>query len=117
MIAQAAYLIVLILVFFLITYVAKHTSDAGKEDMFGKCLAFLEQLIQEAVLSTNQTFVDDLKTEGAFDKDAQTDALNITKSKIEDCLTSTMKKILSYGIDNLDTFISQKIEATIKSSK
>lgn len=70
-----------------------------------------------AVDYTNQTFVNQLKIDGKFDKKAQERAMLMATNYAFNCLTDSSKKIISSeGID-LYSMLERKIEAQIAKQK
>lgn len=74
-------------------------------------------LVRTAVLSTQQTFVDDLKKDGKFDKEKQKEALELTISKVKAGLTEETRTFLSEVYPDVEAWIRDQVEATIKTIK
>lgn len=90
----------------------KHDSD-----MSDKYLNMLNDTIVNAVLTTTQTYVDSLKKEGIFNEDAQKNAFNKTYEAVMKMLTDEAKKYLTESVGDLQTYITNKIEAEVKLTK
>ena len=109
MVTQIFYCIVLIILILVMLYVIK----SGKYDQYAKVEELINSIVYDAVKTTNQIFVEDMKEQGLFDEEAQKEAYQITKESVEACLTESLKKILSKMVDDVDTYIKNKIESTV----
>lgn len=86
-------------------------------DVSKKYLDMLDNTITNAVLSTTQTYVESLKKQGKFDADAQKQAFNMTYEAVIKVLNDEAKKYLTTAVGDLDTYITNKIEAEVKINK
>lgn len=77
----------------------------------------LEDTITSCVIATTQTYVSALKKEGKFDAAAQKIALQKTYDAIMKVLTEEAKEYLSVAIDDLETYILNKIESNVATTK
>ena len=82
-----------------------------------KYLDMLDVTIQNAVLATTQTYVDSLKKQGKFDAEAQKEAFKLTYDAVMKVLTTDAVKYITSAIGDLETYITNKIEADVKLSK
>ena len=87
--------------------------DSIDNKKINKYLDMLNNTIAECVVATNQTYVWALKQEGAFDKQAQQVALEMTKEKVLEILTEDAKDCLDEAYGDLESYILTKIEATV----
>ena len=71
-------------------------------------LDLLEKYVIDAVVTTNQTYVNALKEAGTFDLDAQKEAFKRTKDAVLELLTEDMKELLGTFVGDLDTFMFNK---------
>lgn len=78
-----------------------------------KYLDLLEKYVVEAVVTTNQTYVNALKEAGSFDFDAQEEAFNRTKDAVLSLLTADMKELLETIVGDLDVYVDNLIESTV----
>ena len=77
----------------------------------------LENIVTKAVITTNQTFVDELKKQGKFDEEAMKKAFNRTYESIVQSLSqSFFEYIEEEGID-FDKLITNMIEQTVNWNK
>lgn len=104
----------------LMSYINKKI-DEGKEksdsDLTDKYLTMLQDTIEDAVLATTQTYVEALKNKNMFDEEAQKQAFKMTYDAIMKVLTDDAKKYIESAVGDLETYITNKIESTVKLSK
>ena len=74
-------------------------------------------IVINAVRSVFQTYVEALKKEGSFNKDAQIIALNKAKDIALTQMTDEVKEYLVKTYGNLDSWLDTNIEATINMLK
>ena len=82
-----------------------------------KYIMLLSETIADCVIATNQTYVDALKEENAFDKEAQEIAFQKTYSAIMDVLSADAKEYLTHIYGDLSAYITARIEAEVKANK
>ena len=90
----------------------KHNSDLAK-----KYFDMLDKTICDAVIATNQTYVEALKKEGKFDADAQKIAFEQTYNTVMKLLTADAKEYLETAVADLTVYINTRIEAEVNVSK
>jgi FlaG/FlaF family flagellin (archaellin) len=81
------------------------------------CLAVLETTVINAVLATNQTYVEALKKENAFTPEAQEQAFKKTYDAVLASLTEDTKKGLATITTDLTAYITEMIEAKVNERK
>lgn len=91
--------------------------EKTKNETTKKYIEMLDKTIVECVLATNQTYVESLKKQGSFDLDAQKEAFRLTYEAIMNILTDDAQEYLSEAINDLETYITNKIEAEVVISK
>lgn len=98
---------------------AKSTEIQNKvdNDTADKYIAMLDDTICACVIATTQTYVDALKKENAFTKEAQKEAFNLTFNAVMTVLTDDAKKYLSEIYGDLTAYITNKIEAEVSLNK
>lgn len=104
----------------LITYVGikkKELQDKTENDTIDKYLDMAEKTIVEAVLTTTQTYVEALKNKNAFDAEAQKTAFKMTYDAVMKVLTEDALKYISVAVGDVETYITNKIEAQVKLHK
>lgn len=82
-----------------------------------KYLDLLENTIEDCLEATNQTYVNALKEQNAFDLEAQKIALEKTKEAVLSILSEEAIIYLTNFVGDLDKLIEDKIEAKIARSK
>ena len=75
------------------------------------------EIILNAVKCVFQTYVEALKKEGSFDKDAQLIALNKAKDIVLAQLSDDIKDYINKNFGDVDTWINTQIEASINTLK
>jgi undecaprenyl pyrophosphate phosphatase UppP len=109
-----------ILALVLINYVHKVTTSVKasmNNETAEQYITLLDNIITDAVIATNQTYVNALKEEGKFDKSAQTFAFSQTKTAVLNTLTEDVKNGLSSVIQDLDQYVANKIESEVEQNK
>ena len=74
-------------------------------------------IVLNAVKCVFQTYVEALKKEGSFNKNAQLIALNKAKDIVLAQLSDDIKDCINKNFGNLDTWINTQIEASINTLK
>lgn len=86
-------------------------------DTADKYIAMLDDTICACVIATTQTYVEALKKENAFTKEAQKEAFNLTFNAVMAVLTDETKAYLSEIYGDLTAYITNKIEAEVNLNK
>ena len=89
------------------------TEDATLE----KYIDMLADTITQCVIATNQTYVETLKKEGKFDKEAQINAFNMTYQAVLAILSVEAKEYLTEAVGDFETFLIKQIEAEVNYNK
>ena len=82
-------------------------------DTADKYIAMLDDTICACVIATTQTYVEALKKDNAFTKEAQQEAFNLTFNAVMSVLTDEAKKCLAVVYGDLTAYITNKIEAEV----
>ena len=108
----------------LVAYVVKYINAKGNEiaanvdnELASKYILMLTTTITDCVVATNQTYVEALKKEGKFDKEAQNKAFQMTYNAIMDILTEDAKEYLNSFYGDLSLYLSKRIEAEVVANK
>ena len=96
---------------------SQEITDKTDSDLADKYIQMLTDTITTCVIATNQTYVEALKKQGKFDKEAQKEAFQKTYDAVMNVLTDDAKEYLSEAYGDLNTYITQKIEAEVAFSK
>lgn len=95
-----------------VAYSDKVTSDVIKDR-----LKNISDTIYQVTICTTQTYVDALKAQGSFDKEAQDKAFELTKSTVKVLLNKEAEQLIQDIYGDLDTWLDTKIEQTVKETK
>lgn len=109
-----------VLTTFLVRYInakMKSLADTANDEKQKKYIEMLNNTITDCVIATTQTYVDTLKKQGKFDKEAQEQAFLMTFNAVSSLLTEESKKYLNEAIEDLDLYIKQKIESEVNINK
>lgn len=109
-----------VLTYFIVTWLRAKTQElirTSNNELANKYIALLNEIICNCVIATNQTYVDTLKKEGRFDGTAQKEAFKKTYEAVLSLVTDEFKKNLSGTIEDLEFYITQRIEANVKEQK
>ena len=109
-----------VLTTFLVRYIntkMKTLADTTSDEKQKKYIEMLNNTITDCVIATTQTYVDTLKKQGKFDKEAQEQAFLMTFNAVSSLLTEESKKYLNEAIEDLDLYIKQKIESEVNINK
>lgn len=82
-----------------------------------KYLDMIGETIVDCVLATNQTYVDSLKAQGAFDAEAQKVAFQKTYDMVMKFLTDEAKEYIAAVYGDVTEYLTSKIEAQVNLSK
>lgn len=82
-----------------------------------KYTEMLADTISKCVIATNQTYVDTLKAQGAFDETAQKVAFEKTYNAVLVVLTEDAKDYLTNIVGDFNAYLTQLIEAEVKGNK
>ena len=109
-----------ILTKFLVDYLtAKRNEINSKTDneTAQKYTNMIYQTVVDCVIATNQTYVDSLKKSGSFDEAAQKEAFNRTMNAIMTILSDDAKEYITEATGDLNTYLTQLIEAEVNKRK
>lgn len=108
----------------LTTYLVKYIQIKSEEIQFVKNTELTEkykrmltETITDCVIATNQTYVDSLKNQNAFTKEAQEEAFKRTSETILQILSEEAQEYLTAAYGDLNKFITTQIEATVNVEK
>ena len=99
----------------------KNKSNELKEvtdnELYKKYIDLLQDTIVRCVIATNQTYVENLKNQNAFDKEAQEEAFKMTYDAVMVILTDDAKEYLNNAVGDLQLYVTKLIEAQVNMSK
>ena len=84
-----------------------------KDEKTRTILTGLTTIVERAVRSVTQTYVDSLKRDGKFDLEAQLNDLELAKSAILTELNKETKTFIETNYGSVDAFVTSQIESTI----
>ena len=102
---------------FLISVKIKELKQKTNDETAKKYLDMLNDTIASAVLATTQTYVEALKKEGKFDLEAQKNAFKQTYEAVMKVLTNDAIKYITESVGDLETYVTNQIEAQVKLTK
>ena len=77
----------------------------------------IAQIVMNSVMTITQTYVDNLKKENAFTKDAQQEAFRKCLELVQTQITPELKKYIEDNFGDMQVYLKTQIEAMIKSFK
>ena len=105
--------IILPLISFLGIKLSQWLSTKIKDEKAAALFTKAVDIVTNAVRITFQTYVESLKTSGSFGKEEQLIAFEKAKAIITSELTEDLKTFITQNYGDLQTWISNQIEATI----
>ena len=109
-----------VLTTYLVNYIKAKSDELVKDsdnELEKKYMAMLADTITDCVLATNQTYVEALKNQNAFTKEAQEEAFRQTFDAVMAVLNDDAKAYLTNVYGDLTVYLTQKIEAEVNKSK
>ena len=97
----------------LIKWISSKIDDEKAE----KYITDATTIVLDAVRCVFQTYVDTLKKEGSFDREAQLIALNKAKDIVLAQLSEDIKEYINKNFGDVDTWVTTQIEASIDTLK
>lgn len=88
-----------------------------QNDLADKYIQMVSDTITSCVITTNQTYVDNLKNKNMFDEEAQKIAFQKTLDAVKAVLSADAIKYLTNIYGDLDLFLQTKIEAEVNYQK
>ena len=95
------------------TKLIQYLNSKIKDEKTRRILTGLTEIVERAVRSVFQTYVEALKKNNAFDKEAQITALNLAKTEILKELNDETVEFIKENYGDTNSFIITQIEATI----
>lgn len=109
-----------VLTTYLVNYIKAKSDELVKDsdnELERKYMAMLADTITDCVLATNQTYVEALKNQNAFTKEAQEEAFRQTFDAVMAVLSEDAKEYLTNAYGDLAVYLTQKIEAEVNRNK
>ncbi|MFA7020483.1 MAG: hypothetical protein WC215_02855 [Bacilli bacterium] len=95
------------------TKIIQYLNQKIKDEKTRNILTGITQIVERAVRSVFQTYVETLKKAGTFDKEAQANALSLAKAEVLKELNNDAREFIMSNYGDLPDFITNQIEATI----
>ena len=96
--------------------IAKNAAESAPSKYSGIIYA-LENIVNKAVITTNQTFVNELKKQGKFDKEAMEEAYRRTYESIVASLSQSFFEYIDKETIDIDTLLKNMIETSVNWNK
>lgn len=109
-----------VLTAFLVKFIKVKSNEITEKvnnDIADKYITMLTDTISACVVATNQTYVEALKKDNAFTKEAQLEAFDMTYKAVMLILTEDAVTYLTNIYGDLSTYITAQIEAEVNKSK
>ena len=88
-----------------------------KDEKLNRLLSRVENIVRKVVILVDQTYVDALKEEGLFDKEAQKAAFEMCKEKVLEMLNEETVTALAETFADYEEWIRTLIEAYVRENK
>lgn len=105
---------------YLVALLKRETSKIEEQidnETAAKYIEMANDAISASVLYVSQVYVETLKKQNAFTKEAQIEAFNMAKERVLDILSDTCVNALNEIYGDLDKYMQAKIEEVIYESK
>ena len=105
---------------YLIVYINKKKQallETSKSEIEKKYIEKISKTITDCVIATNQTFVETLKKENAFTKEAQEEAFQKTITNIMSILNEDCIEYLESITSDITIYLRNQIEAEVNKNK
>ena len=96
--------------------IAKNAAESAPSK-YSEIIYALENIVNKAVITTNQTFVNELKKQGKFDKEAMEEAYNKTFNSIVESLSQSFFEYIDEEAIDIDTLLKNMIETSVNWNK
>ena len=96
--------------------IAKNAAESAPSK-YSEIIYALENIVNKAVITTNQTFVNELKKQGRFDKEAMEVAYNKTFNSIVASLSQSFFEYIDKEAIDIDTLLKNMIETSVNWNK
>lgn len=88
-----------------------------KNDKLRSAVLQVTELVENSVAAVNQTFVDQLKEDGVFNKEKQEEALKMTLNQVLTSTTATVLELIEKNYGDVVSYVVNLIESTINKKK
>lgn len=112
--------LLIILTRYLIVFIdakRKELKEKTNNEIANKYIDMIYNTVTNCVIATNQTYVDSLKAQGSFNKEAQMKAFNETLEAVKKMLSEDALEYIHSITEDTDFYLSQLIEASVRDQK
>lgn len=95
----------------------KEINTKTNSELAKKYTDMIYKTVRDCVIATNQTYVDSLKKNGAFTKEAQQQALDKTMAAVKSLLSEDAQEYIISISGDLTLYLTQIIEAEVNKNK
>lgn len=92
---------------------SKKLQQETDNDLYKKYIGMFEKSLTDAVIATNQTYVNTLKEKGEFGKEAQKEAFKRTYDAVIKSLGAEAFVYLSSMVSDFEAYLTNRIEAEV----
>ena len=112
-------LLITIITICVCTMTSKIAKNAARlaPSKYSEIIYGLENIVSKAVITTNQTFVNELKKQGKFDKEAMQEAYRRTYESIVASLSQSFFEYLDEETIDIDALLKNMIETSVNWNK
>ena len=112
-------LLITIITICICTMTSKVAKDATRlaPSKYSEIIYGLENIVNKAVITTNQTFVNELKKQGKFDKEAMEEAYRRTYESIVASLSQSFFEYIDEETVDIDVLLKNMIEPSVSWNK
>ena len=112
-------LLITIITICICTMTSKVAKDAARlaPSKYSEIIYGLENIVSKAVITTNQTFVNELKKQGKFDKEAMQEAYRRTYESIVASLSQSFFEYIDEETIDIDMLLKNMIETSVSWNK
>ena len=96
--------------------IAKNAAESAPSK-YSEIIYALENIVSKAVITTNQTFVNELKKQGKFDKEAMQEAYKRTYESIIASLSQSFFEYIDEEAVDIDALLKNMIETSVNWNK
>ena len=105
---------------YIVSYIKAKTNELNTNnynEILVKYLSMLSETVCNCVIATNQTYVNSLKGQNAFDAEAQKKAFEMTYNAVIAVLSDEAKEYLTNVYGDLTMYITNMIEAEVNKNR
>ncbi|MFM1581201.1 hypothetical protein ABGF48_03220 [Helcococcus bovis] len=96
-----------------VTELVKYLKTKSKNEKLNDIIDLAGMITKDAVYSTNQKYVETIKKQGNFNKQAHNEAFKMAKNEIMKTLGDGGEMLLKQAVGDINTFLKNKIEKEV----